>query len=147
LNAQLNKKYRKLGSAEVPITNMLFGNDLKSACANIDTTSKMGLSFRQSNANKSQMFFPQNTSFAKNWDWNWRPATKDTIARWLKTVLIHAGITNFAPQGFRGASSSAVLKSGVAVQDILKVAGWSKVSTFKRFYNKFLGNEDRQTLF
>ena len=28
LNAQLNKKYRKLGSAKVPITDMLFGNDL-----------------------------------------------------------------------------------------------------------------------
>ena len=53
------------------------------------------------------------------------PATKDTIARWLKIVLIHAGITNFAPHSFRGASSSAMLKSGVAVQDILKVAGWS----------------------
>ena len=59
LNAQLNKKYRKLGSAEVPITDndMLFGNDLKAACANIDTTSKMGESFSQSNANKSQKFF------------------------------------------------------------------------------------------
>ena len=62
LNAQLNKKYRKLGSAEVPITDMLFGNDLKAACANTDTTSKMGLSFSQSNTNKSQKFFPQNTS-------------------------------------------------------------------------------------
>ena len=57
MNAQLNKKYRKLGSAEVPITDMLFGNDLKVACANNDTTSKMGLSFSQSNANKSQKFF------------------------------------------------------------------------------------------
>ena len=70
-------------------------------------------------------------------------AMKDTIARWLKTVLIHAGITSFAPHSFRGALSSAMLKSGVAVQDILKVAGWSKVSTFKRFYNKPLANKDR----
>ena len=59
LNAQLNKKYRKLGSAEVPVTDMLFGNDLKAACANIDTTLKMGLKFCKSNANKSQKFFPQ----------------------------------------------------------------------------------------
>ena len=71
------------------------------------------------------------------------PATKDTIARWLKIVLIHAGITSFAPHSFRGASSSAMLKSGVAVQHILKVAGWSKVPTFKRFYNKPLENKDR----
>ena len=71
------------------------------------------------------------------------PATKDTITRWLKTVLIHAGITNFAPHSFRGTSSTAMLKSGVAVQDILKVAGWSKISTFKRFYNKPLENKNR----
>ena len=71
------------------------------------------------------------------------PATKDTIARWLKTVLIHAGITSFAPHSLRGASSSAMLKSVVAVQDILKDAGWSEVSTFKRFYNKPLENKDR----
>ena len=71
------------------------------------------------------------------------PATKDTIVRWLKSVLIHAGITHFAPHSFRGASSSAMLKSGVAVLDILKVARWSKVSTFKRFYNKPLENKDR----
>ena len=71
------------------------------------------------------------------------PATKDTITRWLKTVFIHAGTTNFTPHRFRGASSSAMLQSGVAVQDILKVAGWSKVPTFKRFYNKRLENKDR----
>ena len=42
LNAQLNRKYRKHGSAEVPITDLLFRSDLKAACANFDTTSKMG---------------------------------------------------------------------------------------------------------
>jgi len=73
LNVQLNKKYRKRGSAEVPITDMLFGNDLKAACANIDTTSKMGLSFSQLNANKSRKFFPHKTHpLQKNGDWNWR---------------------------------------------------------------------------
>ena len=29
LNAQLNKKYGKLVSAEVPITDMVFGNDFE----------------------------------------------------------------------------------------------------------------------
>ena len=33
LNAQLNKKYKKLVSAEVPIIDTVFGNDLKTACA------------------------------------------------------------------------------------------------------------------
>ena len=40
LNAQLNKKYRKLGSAGVPIADMLFGNDLKAVFANIDKHQK-----------------------------------------------------------------------------------------------------------
>lgn len=65
-----------------------------------------------------------------------RPASKDTISRWLKTVLIRAGIKDFAPHSFRGASSSAMLKSGVPLDDILKVAGWSKATTFRKFYNK-----------
>lgn len=65
LNARLNRKYRKLGSAEVPITDLLFSSDLKAACANFDTTSKMGLGLNQLNANKSQTVFPQNMSFAE----------------------------------------------------------------------------------
>lgn len=63
------------------------------------------------------------------------PASTDTISRWLRNVLINAGMTVFAPHSFRGASSSAMLRSGVPVDDILKVAGWSKATTFQ-FYNE-----------
>ena len=68
--------------------------------------------------------------------------TKDTIVRWLKTVLLWAGMTSFTPHSFRGASSSAMFKLGVVVPDILKVAGGSKVYTFKRFCNKHIWSKD-----
>ena len=55
------------------------------------------------------------------------PATKDTIMRWLKTVLLCAGMTSFTPHSFRGASLSAMFELGVVVPDLLKVAGRSKV--------------------
>ena len=64
------------------------------------------------------------------------PASKDTVSRWMKNVLIKAGIQNFAPHSFRGAAASAMLKCGVPLDDILKTAGWSRASTFYRFYNK-----------
>lgn len=64
------------------------------------------------------------------------PASKDTVSRWMKNVLSKAGIQNFAPHSFRGASASAMLKCGVPLDDILKTAGWTRASTFYRFYNK-----------
>ena len=32
--------------------------------------------------------------------------------------------------------SSAMLKSGVSVEETLKTAGWSKATTFQKLYNK-----------
>ena len=66
------------------------------------------------------------------------PASKDTISRWLKEILSDAGIENFAPHSFRGASSSAMLASGVTLDDILKSAGWTNASTFHKFYNRIV---------
>lgn len=66
----------------------------------------------------------------------YQPASKATVARWLGDVLFDAGIKDFAPHSFRGASSSAMLRSGVSVDDIMKSAGWSNASTFQKFYNK-----------
>lgn len=64
------------------------------------------------------------------------PASKDTVARWVKSVLTNAGIQGFGPHSFRGASSSAMVESGVSLQDVLKSAGWSNASTFRKYYYK-----------
>ena len=58
----MDKKYKKLASAEVPITANLFGDDLKAACTQIETSSKLGNSFQSSRGRK---FFPMRG--AKNW--------------------------------------------------------------------------------
>ena len=52
----MDKKYKKLASAEVPITSNLFGDDLKAACVQIETSSKLGNSFTQSS--RGRKFFP-----------------------------------------------------------------------------------------
>jgi len=64
------------------------------------------------------------------------PASKDSIARWMKDVLVSAGVQGFTAHSFRSASSSAMLKTGVCIDDILKSAGWSNAKTFQRFYNR-----------
>ena len=49
LNApQINKKYWRLASADIPVTENLFASDLKDACAKIDSTSKLGTNLIQS---------------------------------------------------------------------------------------------------
>ena len=72
------------------------------------------------------------------------PASKDSIARWLKSVLLDAGIQNCAPHHFRGATASAMFNSGSSVDDILKSAGWSQASTFYKFYKKPLEEKDKK---
>lgn len=64
------------------------------------------------------------------------PASKDTISRWLRFVLKSAGIHNFAPHSFRSAASSNMYNQGMDLGEILKTAGWSRASTFYKFYYK-----------
>ena len=63
-----------------------------------------------------------------------KPVSKDTVSRWMKTVLVQAGIHDFEPHSFEGAASTAMAQSGMSMEDMLKKAGWSNIKTFKRFY-------------
>lgn len=66
----------------------------------------------------------------------YKKVAKSTIARWLNTALRQAGIdTSFKPHSFRSASTSALSRNGMPIDDILKHAGWSRSSTFRNFYN------------
>ncbi|XP_069121449.1 uncharacterized protein [Argopecten irradians] len=64
--------------------------------------------------------------------------SKATISRWIKVVLVKAGVdmTIFTPHSTRAASASAAFRANVPVQTILNTAGWSKESTFAKFYLK-----------
>ena len=61
-----------------------------------------------------------------------------TIARWIKSLLQDSGIDtdSFSAHSTRAAAASAAKRKGLATADILKMAGWSRVSTFERFYFK-----------
>ena len=66
------------------------------------------------------------------------PVRSATIARWIKSVLQDAGIdtTVFKAHSTRAAATSAAKEKGFSVGDILQTAGWSRSSTFERFYHK-----------
>ena len=54
---RINRQFRKLLSPDIPVTENLFGDDLKSVCATIESTSKLGRSFLVSP--KGRKFFPR----------------------------------------------------------------------------------------
>ena len=68
------------------------------------------------------------------------PAKSDTIANWLKKVLLLSGIDSgrYTAHSFRSASTSAAAFRGVSIMTIMKSASWKNVDTFKKFYFKDL---------
>ncbi|WAR17540.1 hypothetical protein MAR_032134, partial [Mya arenaria] len=64
--------------------------------------------------------------------------TRDTISRWIKTVMCRAGIhvKDFGLHSVRSAVTSKASTSAVPIADILAKAEWSRESTFRKFYNK-----------
>lgn len=67
-----------------------------------------------------------------------KPVVTTTISRWIKIVMKNSGIDveQYTAHSTRSAISSKVKKFGVPVTEIMKVAGWSTVQTFARFYDK-----------
>ena len=63
--------------------------------------------------------------------------SKDTISRWVKDMMISAGIkSNFVSHSTRSAASSYAELKGVSLQDICKACGWTRASTFAQHYRK-----------
>ena len=67
-----------------------------------------------------------------------KAVSKDTIGRWIKTVMDKAGIDTsiFTPHSTRAAATSAAVKAKVSVDTILKTAGWTRDNVFRKHYNK-----------
>ena len=65
-------------------------------------------------------------------------ASRDTISRWIRSVMAEAGIdvTTFKPHSTRAAAASKAKNVSLPVKEILDTAGWSSDRTFDRFYNK-----------
>ena len=68
----------------------------------------------------------------------YKGASRDTISRWVRLVMQMSGLDTsiFTPHSVRGASTSAAHRGKVPIQTILKTAGWSKESTFRKYYCK-----------
>ena len=69
-----------------------------------------------------------------------RPVTSQRLAHWVKDLLKEAGVDTeiFKAHSVRGASTSAALKRGLHIKDILDTANWSQESTFRKFYCRSL---------
>ena len=67
-----------------------------------------------------------------------KPATIDTISRWIKSGLQSAGvdIKAFQAHRCRAAAVSKAKRLGVKTEDILKKGCWSSDNTFMKFYDK-----------
>ncbi len=68
----------------------------------------------------------------------YRPVTKDTISRWVKSVLQQAGVdvTKYSAHSSRAATTSHTKQKGLSLQEIMKTAGWTSTTTFEKFYHK-----------
>ena len=64
--------------------------------------------------------------------------TKNTISRWIKSMLETAGIdvSIYKSHSTRAAASTAKKENLFSVEDILRTVWWSNVQTFAKFYDK-----------
>ncbi len=60
-------------------------------------------------------------------------ASKDTLRRWVRDELSDAGI-HASAGSCRSATTSLALEQSVSIDVIMRSAGWSSESTFRRFY-------------
>lgn len=60
-----------------------------------------------------------------------------TVSRWVKTLMIKAGIQkHYGVHSTRAAAASAAKQRGVPISTIIQTAGWANARTFERFYHK-----------
>ena len=72
----------------------------------------------------------------------YRAVSRDTISRWVKSVMSTAGldISCFKPGSTRAAAASKAERNGMPLDDILRCGGWSRASTFQKWYSKEVVN-------
>ena len=72
------------------------------------------------------------------------PISKDTLACWVKEVMVCAGIdaTTFKLHSTRGASTSKAFHLGIPLSGILKQGQWYNSKTFFNFYCREIEEDD-----
>jgi hypothetical protein len=67
-----------------------------------------------------------------------KAASANTISRWIKQVLQQAGVDVgvFSAGSTRAAATSTAKAQGASIEQVLNMGGWSRETTFNRFYNR-----------
>ena len=70
--------------------------------------------------------------------------TSSSVGRWIKTQLSLYGMNTaeISAHSARGVAGSKVYSSGVSIQTILLKGHWAKRSTFGRFYQRPIENNE-----
>ena len=74
-----------------------------------------------------------------------RPVVSSAISGQLKTILMKSGMdtSTFKALSTRSASTSKAGLQGASIEDILKREYWSNKSTWQRFYNQNIVEEEQ----
>ena len=74
-----------------------------------------------------------------------KAVSRETIRRWILTVLIRAGVdtTRYKAHSTRAASASAAKRNAASLDMIMKAAGWKSSDTFAKFYDKPVEKQDK----
>ena len=66
------------------------------------------------------------------------PAARDTMRRWVRETLLECGVDTaiFKAGSTRSASASAATRAGMPLEEVMAMGGWTRPSTFQRFYNR-----------
>ncbi|MPC78826.1 hypothetical protein E2C01_073324 [Portunus trituberculatus] len=67
-----------------------------------------------------------------------KKVSKDTIARWIRSVLHLSGIdtAKYSAGNVRSAAASKAKAMNVSIMHIMAKAGWSREATFAKYYDK-----------
>ena len=67
-----------------------------------------------------------------------KPASKSTLARWIKEVLFLVQVDTkvFQAHYLRGASTSKALLKGLSVKEVVDHGKWALESTWQKFYHR-----------
>ena len=72
-----------------------------------------------------------------------KAASRDALSRWVRNVMTAAGVdmAMYSPHSVRGDGTSAALRRGLPIDNILKTADRYNSSTFGKYSNRPIRNE------
>ena len=71
-----------------------------------------------------------------------KPVSSATLSQWVKNCLLEAGIGSqvFKAHSTRGTATSAALRGGISIPEMVRLADWTYETTFKKFYYRPVWN-------